>query len=268
MRARRQAQSRRSPSCPISRGRIASISTAGQDRVHRLAQTRRHVRRPLHPDPAICGQQVQGEGPLAVRRVGQPIGEELAWAQFWAHSLPSAAVHRWPLGTRPRWPRTVADIGERRPAVLESVLGASPREFESRILRRADLQGYRWWPLASGHIVRPWAHLMGSFPSRGRAAGDGSRHCCAWSRRPRTDLNGGAHAAVACWRPPLARTRRASRSLTGQAVSRAAREGACYCQPAHRRAGRPGPCSSSMATSSSGRAGPRWRGRAGCGPGR
>jgi len=34
----------------------------------------------------------------------------------------------------------VADAGEPKPTLLESVLGASPREFESRILRRADLQ--------------------------------------------------------------------------------------------------------------------------------
>src|SRR5690349_3903759 len=36
--------------------------------------------------------------------------------------------------------RTVADPGERRSALLESVLGATPQEFESPILRHADLQ--------------------------------------------------------------------------------------------------------------------------------
>src|SRR5262245_49269021 len=40
--------------------------------------------------------------------------------------------------------RTVADAGERWPALLESVLGATPREFESRILRHADLRRRAW----------------------------------------------------------------------------------------------------------------------------
>jgi hypothetical protein len=63
-----------------------------------------------------------------------------AWAQFWAHSSPSRAVHRWSPGSCSRGSRTVADAGERWPTLLESVLGATPREFESRILRHADLQ--------------------------------------------------------------------------------------------------------------------------------
>jgi len=63
-----------------------------------------------------------------------------AWAQFWAHSPPSATVHRCSLRSCSRSWRTVADAGERHATVLESVLGASPREFESRILRRADLR--------------------------------------------------------------------------------------------------------------------------------
>ncbi len=96
---------------------------------------------------------------------GQP--QSSPWAHFWAHSPPSMAVHRRPPGTRPRWPRTVADIGERRSAVLESVLGASPREFESRILRRADLQEYPSRPLAGWGLTHTWAHLVGSFPGRG-----------------------------------------------------------------------------------------------------
>jgi hypothetical protein len=36
--------------------------------------------------------------------------------------------------------RTVADLGERWSALLESVLGATPREFESRILRHVGLR--------------------------------------------------------------------------------------------------------------------------------
>ncbi len=87
---------------------------------------------------------------------GQP--QSSPWAHFWAHSPPSMAVHRRPPGTRPRWPRTVADIGERRSAVLESVLGASPREFESRILRHADLRQRivqpTGWLLAHWHLAQ------------------------------------------------------------------------------------------------------------------
>ena len=36
--------------------------------------------------------------------------------------------------------RTVAGVGERRSALLESVLGATPQEFESPILRHTDLR--------------------------------------------------------------------------------------------------------------------------------
>jgi len=38
--------------------------------------------------------------------------------------------------------RTVADAGERWPALLESVLGATPREFESRFLRHPLTRQY------------------------------------------------------------------------------------------------------------------------------
>jgi hypothetical protein len=39
-----------------------------------------------------------------------------------------------------RRPRTVVNAGERRAALLESVLGATPQEFESPILRAPDLR--------------------------------------------------------------------------------------------------------------------------------
>jgi hypothetical protein len=58
-----------------------------------------------------------------------------AWAQFWAHSPPSATVHRCSLRSCSRSWRTAADAGERHATVLESVLGATPQEFESPILR-------------------------------------------------------------------------------------------------------------------------------------
>ena len=42
-----------------------------------------------------------------------------------------------------RRPRTVVNAGERRAALLESVLGATPQEFESPIFRHADDRGDR-----------------------------------------------------------------------------------------------------------------------------
>jgi hypothetical protein len=56
-------------------------------------------------------------------------------SQFLSHSPPSGTVHQRPLQSYSGRSRTVADLGERWPALLESVLGATPREFESRILR-------------------------------------------------------------------------------------------------------------------------------------
>ena len=55
----------------------------------------------------------------------------------------SGTVHQRSPGAYPRRLRTVATPGERQSAVLESVLGATPREFESRILRHADPRKYR-----------------------------------------------------------------------------------------------------------------------------
>src|SRR5215471_17710635 len=40
--------------------------------------------------------------------------------------------------------RTLVNAGERWPALLENVLGATPREFESRILRHVDLRRRAW----------------------------------------------------------------------------------------------------------------------------
>ena len=57
-----------------------------------------------------------------------------------SHSPPPGTVHRRPPPSRSSRPRTVAATSELRPAVLESVLGATPREFESRMLRHLDLR--------------------------------------------------------------------------------------------------------------------------------
>jgi hypothetical protein len=85
---------------------------------------------------------------------------------FGLNSSPSGTVHRRPLGLCSRSSRTVADAGERWSALLESVLGATPREFESRILRHADLRKHRWWRLARERLVLAWSHLVVSVMSR------------------------------------------------------------------------------------------------------
>jgi hypothetical protein len=65
------------------------------------------------------------------------------WAQFWSHSSPSGTVHWRSPGSCLRSSRTVADSGERWSALLASVLGATPQEFESPILRHVDLREHR-----------------------------------------------------------------------------------------------------------------------------
>ena len=50
------------------------------------------------------------------------------------------------------------DGGERWAALLESVLGATPQEFESPILRHADLPKHRSWPLARERLLLAWSH--------------------------------------------------------------------------------------------------------------
>jgi hypothetical protein len=60
-------------------------------------------------------------------------------SQFQSHSPLSGTVHHRPPWEHHGWSRTAADPRERWPALLESVLGATPQEFESPILRRADL---------------------------------------------------------------------------------------------------------------------------------
>ena len=59
-------------------------------------------------------------------------------SQFPSHSHPSAAVHQRRLSGHHAWSRPNVDPDGRSPAVLESVLVATPREFESRILRQSS----------------------------------------------------------------------------------------------------------------------------------
>jgi hypothetical protein len=122
-------------------------------------------------------------------------------SQFLSHSPPSATVHRRPPRSGLRSSRTVADAGERWPALLESVLGASPREFESRILRHAELQEH---PMTAAGMWAPrgrMVSLMVSNLAAGGAIAGISRRYCAWSQAPWTGLNGGTHAAEACALP-------------------------------------------------------------------
>jgi hypothetical protein len=80
-----------------------------------------------------------------------------------------AWVRRRPPGrTRYGQPRsrTVADAGERWSALLESVLGATPREFESRILRHYDLQEHPHWQPSAGPLEFAWSHLVVSVVDR------------------------------------------------------------------------------------------------------
>src|SRR5260370_24412316 len=59
---------------------------------------------------------------------------------MWSHSAQSGTVHLRSPGMCPRWLRTVEAGRERGSAFLESVLGATPQEFESPILRPAELR--------------------------------------------------------------------------------------------------------------------------------
>ena len=111
-------------SVPVSFTPVRSCSPADVNRLPRSGKLAAGGGRPGAVLESVC--------------CGQP--QSSPWAHFWAHSSPSRAVRRRSRRARLRTSRTVADHGERWPAVLESVLGASPREFESRILRHADLQ--------------------------------------------------------------------------------------------------------------------------------
>ena len=100
----------------------------------------------------------------SVRRLSRHTPGQLAlaraWAQFWSHSSPSAAVHRWSPGSCLGSSRTVAAAGEHWSALLESVLGATPREFESRILRHADLLKHRSLAPTGQRPELHWSNLV------------------------------------------------------------------------------------------------------------
>src|SRR5580700_7573669 len=81
--------------------------------------------------------QALGHGPSTSKSGGARSrhGTRSGWAQFWSHSRPSGGVHRRSRDSHLGRSRTVATGGERWSALLESVLGATPQEFESLILR-------------------------------------------------------------------------------------------------------------------------------------
>jgi hypothetical protein len=89
--------------------------------------------------PAVAGRTATlGERLGAASSRAQSRSRKWAWSQMWSHSPPSGTVHRRSPGARPRMSRTFPDPGGHWSALLESVLGATPREFESPILRHAD----------------------------------------------------------------------------------------------------------------------------------
>ena len=122
-------------------------------------------------------------------------------SQFLSHSSPSAAVRRRPPESCSGRSRTVTDAGERGPALVESVLGATPREFESRILRNAD-QGKHRSPVSPGwRFEARWSHLLVSVLSAQHHLHGVGRNCFARSQASRTALQGEQHAAEACALP-------------------------------------------------------------------
>jgi hypothetical protein len=107
----------------------------------------------------------------SVRRGSRPWLRVLS--QFLSHSSPSGAVHPRPHQSCSGRTQTVASDGERRSALLESVLGATPREFESRILRHPDLR--KRTLRATGRLLAH-RHLAQFVATTRRCPGR-----CAWS---------------------------------------------------------------------------------------
>jgi hypothetical protein len=83
-----------------------------------------------------------------------------AWSQFWSHSPPSGTVRRRPPGTNPGRSRTVAAPGGRWPTLLESVLGETPQEFESPILRHPELRKCGLGHCTADKIATAWSHFL------------------------------------------------------------------------------------------------------------
>ena len=80
------------------------------------------------------GNRLDAHAALLLRRAS-PHRPPSLLSQFLSHSPLSVTVLRRPPQSCSGRSRTVADAGERWSALLESVLGATPQEFESPILR-------------------------------------------------------------------------------------------------------------------------------------
>src|SRR5258708_1000477 len=124
------------------------------------------------PEPCKPQDEVHAAGSGLQVRLGSNV---VSFA--WVRGCPPRPIRHG----QPR-SRTVANPGERWSALLESVLGASPREFESRILRHADLRrrevgrscsSFRRPPCLSFCLIR-------CFGSRRRV----------WQRRPQLGESG------------------------------------------------------------------------------
>ena len=86
------------------------------------------------PEPCRLHDEVHAAGSgLQIRLVSNVV------SFAWVRGRPPR-----PIRHSPPTSRTVVNPGERWAALLESVLGATPREFESRILRHADLRRRAW----------------------------------------------------------------------------------------------------------------------------
>jgi len=90
--------------------------------------------------------------PAARLAASPPFPAPGLWAQFWSHSPASGTVHERPPRSSSGRSRTVADLGERWCALLESVLAsqrgnhgdATGLGLEERLPQRA-------WPCAGSH---------------------------------------------------------------------------------------------------------------------
>ena len=67
-----------------------------------------------------------------------PLKSPCSWSQIWSHSPPFSGIHPTQPAPLTRRSRTIPDSAGHVPADLESVLGATPQEFESPILRCGD----------------------------------------------------------------------------------------------------------------------------------
>jgi hypothetical protein len=95
----------------------------------------------------------------------------------------------------------LADAGERHATVLESVLGETPQEFESPILRHADLQKRCSSPPTARRSEFRRSHLRSQFCALEGAFGDLTLPYFARSQASQTAKNGEVHAAGACALP-------------------------------------------------------------------